>query len=142
MIDQVSVFLENQKGRLAAATQAIADAGINMHSLYVADTAEYGVVRLLCDEPQTAAKKLFDAGWRATATPVVAVRIPDEVGSLARLLAVLDESNINLEYAYCISTDGGHAVDVLKVTDTAGVEETLSAAGFEPLTSKDLYIAE
>ncbi len=142
MIDQVSVFLENETGRLAAATQAIADAGINMHSLFVADTAEFGVVRLLCDQPQEATKKLLDAGWRATATPVVAVRIPDEVGSLARLLAVLDEAQVNLEYAYCISTAEGFAVDVLKVTDTAGAEEKILSAGFEVLTPKDLYIAE
>lgn len=142
MIDQLSVFLENEKGRLAAACQAVADCGINMHSLFVADTAEYGVVRMLCDTPENGAEKLASAGWRATVTPVVAVRIPDEVGGLARLLKVLDESDINLEYAYCISAEGGYAVDVLKVTDATDVEEKLSAAGFELLTPKDLYVAD
>ena len=71
MISQLTVFLENEKGRLAAATRAVADAGVNMHALYLADTEDFGVARMLCDTPNKAAEKLTLSGWRAAVTPVM-----------------------------------------------------------------------
>lgn len=142
MISQLTLFIENEKGRLAAATRAVADAGIDMHSLYVADTADFGVVRMLCDTPKAAAAKLQDAGWRATATNVVAVAVPDEVGGLAKLLEALDANDINLEYGYCISTKGGKAIDILKVSEAEGVEEALAKAGFDVLKPEDIYVVD
>jgi hypothetical protein len=142
MISQLTLFIENEKGRLAAATRAVADAGIDMHSLYVADTADFGVVRMLCDTPKAAAAKLQEAGWRATATNVVAVAVPDEVGGLAKLLEALDANDINLEYGYCISTEGGKAIDILKVSEAEGVEEALAKAGFDVLKPEDIYVVD
>ncbi len=142
MISQLTLFIENEKGRLAAATRAVADAGIDMHSLYVADTADFGVVRMLCDTPDAAAKKLQDAGWRASATQVIAVAVPDEVGGLAKLLEALEANNVNLEYAYCVSSDGGKAIDILKVSETQGVEDALASAGFEVLKPEDIYVVD
>ena len=89
MISQLTVFLENEKGRLAAATRAVADAGVNMHALYLADTEDFGVARMLCDTPNKAAEKLTLAGWRAAVTPVMAVRVPDVPGGVASLLEFL-----------------------------------------------------
>lgn len=140
MIDQLTVFLENEKGRLAAACRALSDAGIDMHALYVADTADFGVARLLCDTPKAAAQALTSQGWRATTTPVLAVHVPDRPGGLASLLEFLDAENVNVEYGYCFATEGEHAIDVLKVTGAEGVEEKLAAAGFAPVEAKDVYV--
>ena len=126
-------FLENEKGRLAAATRAVADAGVNMHALYLADTEDFGVARMLCDTPNKAAEKLTLAGWRAAVTPVMAVRVPDVPGGLASLLEFLDECDVNVEYGYCMSVEGGHAIDVLKVSGDEEIERKLADAGFAPV---------
>ena len=86
MISQLTVFLENEKGRLAAACRAVSDAGINMHALNLADTSDFGVVRMLTDTPEAAAEALRGQGYRATVTPVLAVRVPNVPGGLAKLL--------------------------------------------------------
>ena len=75
-------------GRLAAACRAVSDAGINMHALNLADTSDFGVVRMLTDTPEAAAEALREQGYRATVTPVLAVRVPNVPGGLAKLLAV------------------------------------------------------
>lgn len=142
MISQLTVFLENEKGRLAEATRAIADAGINMHSLYLADTQDFGVARMLCDTPELAAEKLKAAGWRAAVTPVLGVRVPDVPGGLAKLLEFLDEADVNVEYGYCISVEGGNAIDVLKVSSDAVIEEMLSKAGFDAVKPEDIYVVD
>ena len=84
MISQLTVFLENEKGRLAAACRAVSDAGINMHALNLADTSDFGVVRMLTDTPEAAAEALREQGYRATVTPVLAVRVPNVPGGLAK----------------------------------------------------------
>lgn len=142
MISQLTVFLENEKGRLAEATRAIADAGINMHSLYLADTQDFGVARMLCDTPELAAEKLKAAGWRAAVTPVLGVRVPDVPGGLAKLLEFLDEADVNVEYGYCISVEGGNAIDVLKVSSDTRIEGMLSKAGFDAVKPEDIYVVD
>ena len=142
MISQLTVFLENEKGRLAAATRAVADAGVNMHALYLADTEDFGVARMLCDTPNKAAEKLTLAGWRAAVTPVMAVRVPDVPGGLASLLEFLDACDVNVEYGYCMSVEGGHAIDVLKVSGDEEIERKLADAGFAPVSAEDVYIVD
>lgn len=139
MIEQLTVFLENEKGRLAAACRAVSDAGINMHALNLADTADFGVVRMLCDTPNAAAEALKAQGWRAAVTPVLGVRVPNVPGGLASLLEFFDEQNVNVEYGYCFSINDDTAVDVLKVDGDAGIEQKLTAAGFKPVRPEDVY---
>ena len=139
MISQLTVFLENEKGRLAAACRAVSDAGINMHALNLADTADFGVARLLTDTPDAAAEALRAQGYRATVTPVLGVRVPNVPGGLASLLEFMDEQNANIEYGYCFSVNAETAVDVLKVEGTDDLEEKLTAAGFEPVRPEDIY---
>ena len=139
MIEQLTVFLENEKGRLAAACQTLADAGINMHALNLADTADFGVVRMLCDTPEAASGALKAAGYRAAVTPVLGVRVPNVPGGLARLLSFMDEQEANIEYGYCLSVNDDVAIDVLKVDGDSGIEEKLTAAGFEPVRPEDIY---
>ncbi|MEA5019645.1 MAG: amino acid-binding protein [Gordonibacter sp.] len=139
MISQLTVFLENEKGRLAAACRTIADAGINMHALNIADTADFGVVRMLTDTPEAAAETLRQAGYRASVTSVLAVRVSNIPGGLASLLEFMDTQKANIEYGYCFSVNEGIAIDVLKVDGDSGIEEKLTAAGFEPVRPEDIY---
>lgn len=139
MISQLTVFLENEKGRLAAACRAVSEAGINMHALNLADTADFGVARMLTDTPQAAAEALRGQGYRATVTPVLAVRVPNVPGGLADLLEFMDEQDVNIEYGYCFSVNADVAVDVLKVDGDDEIEAKLAAAGFEPVQPEDVY---
>lgn len=139
MISQLTIFLENEKGRLAAACNAVADAGINLHAMFLADTADFGVARMLCDKPEAAAEALKAEGWRAAVTPVLGVRVPNEPGGLAKLLAFLDEQSVNVEYGYCFSVNSDFAVDVLKVDGDGSIEAKLTEAGFQPVNPEDIY---
>ena len=139
MISQLTVFLENEKGRLAAACRTISDAGINMHALNLADTADFGVARVIVDTPEAAAETLRKAGYRATVTPVLGVRVPNRPGGLASLLEFMDEHDVNIEYGYCFSVDDEIAVDVLKVAGEPGIERQLAEAGFQPVKPEDVY---
>ena len=139
MIDQVSVFLENRAGRLAGLCRSLGDAGIDMHALMVADTEEFGVVRIICDTPNRAKKLLDDLGFSASLTHVLAVEIPDRPGGLADVLEALGKAGINVEYAYCfVEPNGAAAVDIFKV-DAQGADEVLSDSGFRSLAPRELY---
>ncbi len=140
MISQLTIFLENEKGRLAAATRIIADAGINMKSLNIAESSEFGVLRVICDTPKAAALALTEAGLRANVTPVMAVEVPNVKGGLADLLEKFDELDINIEYGYCFSVGEETAIDILKVKDPS-VEAQVKAAGIKVLAAEDVYDA-
>ena len=131
MIEQVTVFLENAKGRLAALTRVLANAHVNMEALTIAETSDYGLVRIICDKPAQAVAALEEAGFRAITTKVIAVAVPNKPGGLADLLETLDTLNLNIEYGYCFSSENGRAVDVLKVGDPARAVEAIQSAGFE-----------
>ncbi|MDR3052583.1 MAG: hypothetical protein LBU48_01820 [Coriobacteriales bacterium] len=140
MIDQVTVFLENETGRLASLCRTLGEAGISMQALTIADTADYGVVRIIADNPQKALETLQNAGFRASLTPVFAVSIPDHAGGLARLLDAFDAAAINLEYAYCFSSIDGNAVDVLRIENNAAAPDIITAAGFRLLEQHELHV--
>lgn len=139
MIQQVSVFLENSAGRLGQLSRALGDAGVNMHALMVADTEQFGIVRIIADEPHRAKDILDELGFSAKLTPVVAVEVPNRPGGLADILEALGDSGLNIEYAYCfVEPQGDAAVDVFKI-DASNAEDVLSAAGFRVLVEADLY---
>lgn len=138
MISQLTIFLENRKGHLASATRAISDAGINMHALYLADTEDFGVARILCDTPDRAKEVLVDGGFRAAVTKVIAVKLDDEPGALATFLELCDENDMNVEYAYCFIANGGEVIDVLKIGGD-NAESVLIGKGYETLDASSLY---
>lgn len=140
MISQLTVFLENKEGRMAHAVRTIANADINMQALFLADTADFGVLRIICDTPNKACKALTDAGYRARLIDVVTVRVANKPGELANLMDYLDENNINVEYAHCFIV-GDYAYDVLKVNDPS-LDVKLSAAGFTVCKPEDIYVAD
>ena len=133
MIMQLTVFLENTEGRLAALCRTLADAGINMDALTIAETSDYGLVRIICPDPEAALAALEAGNFRATKTKVVAVEVPDRPGGLAELLQVIDDLDANVEYGYCFASDGNKAIDVLKINGSERdvAIEALEAAGFK-----------
>jgi hypothetical protein len=99
-LKQLSVFLENRTGRLAEVTRTLGDAGVNIRALSVADTSDFGILRLLVDKPKDAVEALNSVGLTVRLTEVVAVEIVDRPGGLATVLSLLQGSNINVEYMY------------------------------------------
>lgn len=141
MIDQITVFLENSEGRLSALCRTLSDAGVNMSALTIADTTDYGVVRIICDDPAKALDVLNAAEYRAVATKVSAIAVPNEPGGLAKLLDTLDSLRLNIEYGYCFSLNGDKAVDVLKIRGAEQADvaaKAIEAAGFTLLSQADL----
>lgn len=142
MIEQVSVFLENSPGHLAQLTRALADAQINLRALMVADTSEFGVVRIICDRPHAAKSVLETAGFGVSITRVLAVEIPDSPGGLADVLDVLGRASVNVEYAYAFVEPGrSAAVDIFKVDDPAAAD-ALTVAGIKVIEPDRLYVQD
>lgn len=137
MIDQLTVFLENSKGRLTALCRTLGDADVQMHALAVADTTDYGIVRIICDSPSAAAEALTDAGFRATTNKVVAVEVPHVPGGLADVFSALDQKDINIEYSYCFANAQNGATVALKAPEEA--VDVLEGAGFRVVHPRDLY---
>ena len=139
MIDQITVFLENDRGRLAALCRILGDAEISMRALTVADTASFGVVRIIADTPGRALEVLNESGFRASLTKVFAIEVPDRAGGLATLLEAFDAANINVEYAYCFVVEKGRAIDILKIDSHDEAEAVITAAGFRVVEPRELY---
>ncbi|MCL2529208.1 MAG: amino acid-binding protein [Coriobacteriia bacterium] len=138
MPTQVTVFLENEQGRLAAMCRTLADANVNMSALTVADTASYGVARLLVDKPGDALAALAEAGYRVRLVDVSAVEIPNVPGSLALLLEAFDKAGLNLEYAYCFESGKEGVVVVFRAENIEGIADIVESLGYRLLKSADL----
>jgi hypothetical protein len=139
MLKQITVFLENDKGRLAGMAKALADAGISMTALTIADTADYGVARILVSTPDKAKEALTAAGYRSKLVDVAAVEIPNVAGSLAKLLAAFDDAGINLEYAYAFASSPETAIEVFRVEQIDQIQTIVDKVGFKLLTAADLF---
>lgn len=137
MIDQLTVFLPNKPGTLAHMAQVLGDAHIQMHALMVADTADFGIVRIICDTPKAASAALEAEGFFASTAQVLAVEVENVPGGLARILSKLAKVKLNVEYAYCASI-GSRTVDFLKVTGEP-VGAKLVQAGVHDLEPADVY---
>ena len=138
MLKQLSVFLENTEGRLDEVLKIIAQGGVNLLSASLADTMEYGVLRLISAEPEKAKQILKDAGFAARIDEVIAVVVPDAVGSLAKVIAMIHAAGINISYIYGLSIDGEGAPIVIKTDDNAKAVNLLNAAGVKTLGDEDL----
>jgi len=140
MVEQLSVFLANEHGRLAKMCRLLGDARLNMHALVVADTETFGVARVICDRPHAARGVLEREGFAVSVTKVIAVEIPDAPGGLASVLESLDAAGINVEYLYCfLKPDSSTAVDVLRVEDVEHAVEVLTASGVSLLHASQIY---
>ena len=117
-IKQISVFLENTAGRLSKVTQTLANAGINLRAISIADTADFGILRLIADKTNEAVCALNNAGFTTRLTDVAAVEIDDVPGSLARLMELFQISNVNIEYLYAtLESQSKKAVIIFRLDD-------------------------
>lgn len=138
-IQQLSIFVENKPGRMAEIARMIADEGIDIRALSLADTDSYGILRLIVDHPEAARKALQDRGLTLSLTDVLAVQMADHPGGFAEVLDVLSRGDINIEYMYAfIGQKSGSAVVILRVNDNAEAARLLSAGGIGLLTQQDL----
>jgi hypothetical protein len=137
---QISVFLENKSGRLAEVARVLGDNKVNMRALCVADTADFGVHRMVVDQPEQAFKVLQDNGFAASKTDVLAAEVSDKPGGLAHILEALAARDINVEYMYCfVERAGQAAIDIFRVEQIDDAIEALKSAGVNLVSSDRLY---
>jgi len=138
-VKQLSIFVENREGKLAAITDAIAGADVDIRAMSVADTQDFGIFRLIVSDPEKAKEALESCGSFVSITEVVGVSIPDEPGSLAKIVRLLAQNNINIEYMYAfITVSKKHASVVLRVADNAQAEQILVDNGVKLLEENDI----
>lgn len=115
-IQQISIFLENSAGRMAEVTRVLKDGGINLRAIMIADTADFGILRIIVDNPANAIKILTAAKFTTRTTDVLSITIADKVGSLSNVLTLFEKNNINIEYLYAaLDKVGETAVIIFKV---------------------------
>jgi hypothetical protein len=138
-IKQLTVFVENKKGALVSITDTLAENNVNIRALSIAETEEFGILRLIVNDEETAVKKLSEAGYLIKMTDVVGVKIGDAPGKLTAALNVVDKAGINMEYLYAfMARTERHAYVVLRVEDNAAAEKALTEAGFHLITDADI----
>ena len=131
---QVSIYVENQPGRLAEVTKALADAGVDIQALSIADTDTFGILRLIVNDPELAKNTVIDAGFSAKVTEVVAVAVEDHPGGLSDVLTMLSKEGVDVGYMYAfIGKKEGLADVILRVKDNCKAKEILSAHGVKLL---------
>lgn len=138
-LKQLTVFVQNHQGSLVAITDTLARHNVNIRALSIADTEEFGILRLIVSDTETASKTLSEEGYLLKATDVVGVKIGDAPGKLSEALKVLDDNSINMEYLYAFMTrTEKHAYVVLRVADNEKAEKALENSGFHIITDKDV----
>ena len=138
-IKQLTIFVENRPGTLVEITETLAKNNVNIRALSIADTQEFGILRLIVNDNNTAYSKLLELGYLVKFTDVVGVKIGDQPGKLSKALKILDEANINMEYLYAFMTrTEKHAYVVLRVPDNAVAEKAFEDAGFHMITDADI----
>ena len=131
MIRQLSIFAENRRGAMNAITKVLTEKQINMNTLVTNDSAEFGIIRMLVSDPDRAAALLTEAGYQIKRTAVMAFAIPDEPGSLDRLLACVEDANINIDYLYTsFDRESAGPVIVIRADDMDELERFLKTQGF------------
>ncbi|MDD5986204.1 MAG: hypothetical protein PUC26_00065 [Eubacteriales bacterium] len=138
-IKQISVFLENTTGRLTDFTAVLKKNNVDIRAMYVADTTDFGILRVLVDDPEGTKKILSENGFNATVTDVIAVEVEDRPGGLHDVLEELTSRNIGVEYIYStLQLKNGKVVLVLKVRDLVKAQSILSEAGVRMFATEDL----
>ena len=139
-VEQISIFIENKSGRLAEVTTILGFAGVNIRALSLADTSDFGILRLIVNDRDKAITALKGKGFTVSKTEVVAVEVPDQPGGLASILHVLDKDSMNVEYMYAfVERCGANAVIIFRFDDTEKAIAALSQRGFNILDGEHLY---
>jgi len=139
-VEQISVFLENKPGALAEVTRLLGEAGVNIRALSLADTKDFGILRLIVNDNEKAKEVLGRKGLTVRKTEVVAVEVPDRPGGLAEILKVLAEANVNVEYLYAfVQQSGENAIIIFRFDETDRAISILSAKNVRILEGKKVY---
>ena len=138
-IKQLTVYVQNKKGSMAALTDVLAKNGVNIRALSIAETEDFGLLRIIVNDEDAATKILEDNGYLIKAIDVVGVKIGDKPGALTAALEVLDKADVNVEYLYAfMARTEKHAYVVLRVEDNAKAEAALEGAGMHLITDADI----
>ena len=135
---QLTVFIENRSGRLSEVLNVLKDNDVNILSLSLADTTEYGLLRLIVDDAARGKEKLSENGFSSLLSDVSIIKISHKVGSLQNLLKAIDEGGVNIEYMYGLSVEASEAYVVLKASDTQKVDAILAANNIETVSCEQI----
>jgi hypothetical protein len=139
-VQQISVFLENKSGRLAQLTEILGNNGINIRALSIADTSDFGILRLIVSDPLQADEVLKNAGFTVSVTDVIAVEVKDVPGGLTVVLQILEAAKINIEYLYAfLEKSSNNALVVLRVEQINEASELLAKNGIELLENEKIH---
>ncbi|WP_054031139.1 ACT domain-containing protein [Desulfatitalea tepidiphila] len=139
LVEQISVFLENKSGRLSEVTAILTEAGVNIRALALADTSDFGVLRLIVDNKDKAIDALKDNGFTVGKTQVLAVEVEDRPGGLNSILEILKANKINVEYMYAfVRHTGKNAVMIFRFDNIAAATEILNSKGVTILNEEQL----
>lgn len=140
LVQQISVFIENQPGRLEEVARILGQGGVDITALSLADTAEFGILRLIVDKPDLAQNALREAGLIVKVTEVLAVAMEDQPGGLASVLHHITQAGITIEYMYAfVGKQDGKAVVVMRVSDLPAAAKALEKTLTTPVTARDIY---
>lgn len=131
---QLTVFIENRPGRLCEVLDALKSGGVNILSLSLADTTEFGLLRLIVNNPESGKKTLAENGFSSLLSDVTIIKIPHTAGSLQELLRIIDDNGVNIEYMYGLSIQGEEAFVVLKASDVKKLDEILTENGVQTVS--------
>ncbi len=137
-LNQLSVFIENREGRLDQVLETLKNNHINIVSLSLADTSDYGMLRMIVSNPEAAKKALKEAGFSAMLTPVLGVKLSHQVGQLQILLSEICKAGINIEYTYALATGNDDASIVIKTADLEKAAQVLDKTGVELIEAAEI----
>jgi len=138
-VEQISIFLENKSGRLAEVTSVLSEAEINIRALYLADTADFGILRLIVNETEKARQALKENGFTVEKTRVVAIEVPDRPGGLSSILNTIRDEGINVEYMYAfVEKSGENAIVIFRFDEFEKSVDILQRAGVKILGGEEL----
>jgi hypothetical protein len=140
MIKQISVFVENKKGRLAKITEVLGEGGVDLIALSIADTTNFGIMRCIVSDPEKAIAMLKTNGFTASTTDVIVAEVTDKPGGLAKVLQLLDQADISVEYLYSfVRTPNDNALILFRVEDIQAAAKALEEGGVKLLSEQDIY---
>ncbi|HMK48843.1 MAG TPA: ACT domain-containing protein [Thermodesulfovibrionales bacterium] len=138
-VEQISIFLENKSGRLAEVTRTLSEADVNIRALYLADTADYGILRLIVNDTEKARRVLKDKGFTVEKTRVVAIEVPDRPGGLSGILEAIKNEGINVEYMYAfVEKSGKNAIVIFRFDELDRSINILKKADVRILEGEEL----
>lgn len=140
LVKQISVFLENKSGRLAEVTKILGSNDIDISALSIADTTDFGVLRLIVNKPEQAEKVLIENGFTVSCTSVIAIAVPDQPGGLASALEVLKDGSVGIEYMYAfVGKSSTDALVILRVEEPEKAIELLKKTNIRVLSAEEVY---